>query len=105
MEANEVQVPQSVQGKAKNYMLAFYLRNLISKAKAIDNHLPPYLVNFEWVNEKKEIEELMEIYRSGDYDMDLEDTLINKFYKQVSANLDIEKIAQTLKYLGITGVK
>lgn len=85
-------------------MLAFYLRNLISKNKAIDNHLPPYLQNFEWVNEKKEIEELMDIYRSGDYDMELEEQLINKFSRQISANLDFEVCSKTLKYLGLTGV-
>lgn len=67
----------SIGMMAKEYMLAFYLRNLISKTKATgDCRLPSYLLNFEPIPKGK-AKEMLEHFKTGDYNIDAEEVLIN----------------------------
>ena len=69
--------------KAKDYMLDFYLRNMISKTKATGGfRLPSYLLNFEPTSLDK-TKELLEAYKSGDYNLLLEEEQLNKLCRSI----------------------
>lgn len=65
--------------------------------------MPDYLLNFEAKNQEKETQELCEIFRSGDYDMDYEERILNQLLKKIG-NVDVEEIEKLTKYMGLTGV-
>ena len=87
---------------AKGYMFDFYMRNLVNNNTTRTVNLPAYLLNFT-PTDQSENQELMEFFKSGDYDMKKEEALLDKLRKSIG-QVDVDKVGEMVRYLGLTGV-